>query len=111
MKIVGLKDLCLPSQIYLVVSLIALVAMAFQNTGNTHLYCVGAYKCDVSVSVYIIFILKFLYVIFWTWVLNIICRAGKTNCFMDIIIYAYNIVFHICNIGNGIKKLYKPSYN
>ena len=52
MKIVGLKDLCLPSQIYLVVSLIALVAMAFQNTGNTHLYCVGAYKCDVSVSVY-----------------------------------------------------------
>jgi hypothetical protein len=77
MKIVGLKDLCLPSQIYLVVSLIALVAMAFQNTGNTHLYCVGAYKCDVSVSVYLIFILKFLYVIFWTWVLNIICRAGK----------------------------------
>jgi hypothetical protein len=26
---------------------------------------------------------------------------------MDTIVHAYNIVFHICNIGNGIKKLYK----
>jgi len=92
MKIVGLKNLCLPSKIYLVVSLIALVVMAIQNTGNTHMYCVGAYKCDVSLSVYIIFLLKLFYVIFWTWVLNIICRAGQPMVswillFMPIILF------------------------
>ena len=75
MAIKGLKNLCAPALFYLVISLAALVIMAFMNYGNEQVYCLGYYSCDVS-SVYLIFILKLLYIIFWTWILNLICGAG-----------------------------------
>lgn len=75
MAIVGFKNLCPPALLYLVISLIAMVVIAFQNYGNESIYCLGAFSCNVS-SVYLIFIIKIIYVIFWTWVLNLICRAG-----------------------------------
>ena len=75
MAIKGLRSLCAPSLLYLVISLIALGVMAFMNYGNENVYCLGYYSCDVS-SVYLIFILKLIYIIFWTWILNLICDAG-----------------------------------
>ena len=77
MAIKGLKNLCTPSLFYLVISLASLVIMAFMNYGNERVYCIGYYSCDVS-SVYLIFILKLLYIIFWTWVLNLICDSGAS---------------------------------
>jgi len=35
------------------------------------------YQCDVA-DVTMIFIIKIVYVIFWTWVLNLICQQGYT---------------------------------
>lgn len=78
MAIVGLKNLCTPSYVYLVVSLIALVVIAVQNFGNTDRYCVGHYSCQVSSTIFI-FIIKLLYILFWTWVLNLICNAGYSG--------------------------------
>lgn len=75
MAVVGFKNLCTPALFYLVISIITMVIIAFQNFGNERVYCIGYYSCPVS-SVYLIFILKFIYIIFWTWVLNLICRAG-----------------------------------
>ena len=75
MAIVGFKNLCAPSLFYLVISAITLFIIAFQNFGDEQLYCLGYYSCPVS-SVYLIFILKIIYIIFWTWVLNLICKAG-----------------------------------
>ena len=75
MAIKGLKNLCAPALFYLVISLITVVIMAFQNYGNQDVYCLGYYSCDVS-SVYIVFLLKLVYIIFWTWILNLICGAG-----------------------------------
>ena len=75
MAVVGFKKLCPPALFYLVISIIAVVIMAFQNYGNENLYCLGMYSCNVS-SVYLIFIVKIVYIIFWTWVLNLICNAG-----------------------------------
>ena len=75
MAVVGFKNLCPPALFYFVLSIAALVVIAFQNYGNEQIYCLGYYSCPVS-SVYLIFLLKIIYVIFWTWVLNLICRAG-----------------------------------
>ena len=77
MPIVGLKNLCEPAMFYLVISLIAILIMAFQNiySGSNNVYCLGSYSCVVS-STFLIFVIKMVYVIFWTWVLNLICRAG-----------------------------------
>tara|TARA_B110000858_G_C17792033_1_gene470411 strand:+ start:2080 stop:2397 length:318 start_codon:yes stop_codon:yes gene_type:complete len=75
MAVTGLRKLCTPSYIYLVVSAIALVVMLYQNVGNVDKYCLGSYSCTVS-STALIFIIKAIYILFWTWVLNLICRAG-----------------------------------
>jgi len=75
MTIKGLKNLCPPALLYLVISFIAVFIMAFMNYGNEQVYCLGYYSCNVS-SVYLIFILKLIYILFWTWILNLICGAG-----------------------------------
>ena len=75
MAVKGLRNLCTPSYIYLVVSVIALVVMMYQNMGNVDKYCLGSYTCNVS-STALIFVIKAIYILFWTWVLNLICNAG-----------------------------------
>lgn len=78
MSFVGLKNLCTPAYVYLVISSIALVIMFIQNLGNTKIYCLGSYSCDVS-NTSMIFVIKLIYILFWTWLLNIICRGGATS--------------------------------
>ena len=75
MAVKGLRNLCTPSYVYLVVSVIALVVMMYQNMGNVDKYCLGSYTCNVS-STALIFVIKAIYILFWTWVLNLICNAG-----------------------------------
>lgn len=42
MSFVGIKNLCTPAYVYLVISSIALVVMFMQNIGNTKIYCLGS---------------------------------------------------------------------
>ena len=46
MSITGLRKLCTPSYVYLVISSIALVVMIYQNMGNVDKYCLGSYTCN-----------------------------------------------------------------
>lgn len=76
MTIAGLKNLCTPAYLYLVISMIALFIMAFQNIGNANVYCLGAYECNVF-NTTLLFVLKFIYILFWTWILNLMCKSGQ----------------------------------
>ena len=80
MAIAGLTNLCTPSKIYFMLSMIALVVIALQNVfyGTNNLYCLGEYSCTVT-STFLIFFIQFIYILFWTWILNLICRAGATT--------------------------------
>lgn len=69
------KRLCAPARLYLVLSVIALVLMLTMNVGSDNIYCLGSASCEVP-SVTLIFIMKAIYVAFWTWVLNLICKAN-----------------------------------
>ena len=73
-----LKSLCTPAHVYFLLSLVSLIIMAFQNLGNVNKYCVGNYECTVT-STLGVFAVKMLYVGFWTWVLNTLCKAGYTR--------------------------------
>lgn len=92
MAIAGLKNLCAPSKLYLVISLIALVIMSFQNYGNANIYCIGSYSCDVS-STTLIFVLQFIYIVFWTWILNLICRAGAPTISWVLVLLPFLLFF------------------
>jgi hypothetical protein len=50
----------------------------FQNLGNSNSYHVGNFSCRVP-STALIFIIKLIYILFWTWVLNLICKDGHTG--------------------------------
>ena len=78
MSVAGLRNLCTPAYIYLVISMMLLVVMYIQNRNNVDVYCLGAYECDVT-NVTAIFLVKFVYILFWTWILNLICSSGFTS--------------------------------
>jgi len=92
MKLVGLKNLCTPAVIYLSISLIALGIMAFQNVGNLDVYCVGQYSCSVS-NTWLVFILKFFYIVVWTWILNMICSAGYSWISWLLVLFPFIVFF------------------
>lgn len=73
-----LKELCTPAFLYFVISMIGLIAMVIQNLGNTTRYSIGYFSARVP-STIAIFIVKLIYILFWTWILNLICRDGHTG--------------------------------
>jgi len=81
--IIGLKNLCQPAEFYLVVSVISLVLMLFQSSVSTlsnDVYCIGFYDCKLSSNtINIVFFIKIIYIAFWTWALNIICRTVSSS--------------------------------
>ena len=91
MAVVGLRDLCSPAIFYLAVSLISLVMMFYQNYTNTDVYCLGVFSCKPTVSIYVIFITMLVVVLYWTWVLNIICHNVSTNIAWFLVLLPYLI--------------------
>ena len=71
----GLRSLCTPAYIYLVISLLAFFIIMIQNNYNSNTYCMGNYTCNTT-NIYLIFVVKLIYIMVWTWILNLICRAG-----------------------------------
>jgi hypothetical protein len=92
MSFVGLRNLCTPAYVYLVISSIALAVMFMQNIGNTKIYCLGSYSCDVS-DTSMIFVIKLIYILFWTWLLNIICRGGATAFAWALVLLPFIMLF------------------
>lgn len=92
MSITGLRNLCTPAHVYFVISIIVLTIMFIQNLGNINVYCLGVYKCDVS-SVSLIFTIKLLYILFWTWLLNIICKNGSPEVAWFLLLFPFLILF------------------
>jgi len=73
-----LKELCTPAALYFGISMLALVIVMLQNLGNSNSYNVGRFSCRVPNTV-LVFIVKFIYIVFWTYVLNLICKDGHVG--------------------------------
>jgi len=92
MKLTGLRNLCTPSYVYLVISVIAVIIMAVQNVGNINTYCVGSLTCSVG-STALVFAIKILYILFWTWILNLICKAGVPQLAWFLVLLPFILFF------------------
>tara|TARA_B100000963_G_scaffold219251_1_gene191194 strand:+ start:3527 stop:3853 length:327 start_codon:yes stop_codon:yes gene_type:complete len=72
----NLKKLCTPASIYFVISMIAFLVLLVQNLGgDSSVLCVGDYKCDIG-SVFMSLVVNLLYIVFWTFVLDLMCKNG-----------------------------------
>jgi hypothetical protein len=92
-----LKELCTPSLLYFGISMIALVLVFLQNLGNTNSYHVGSFSCRVP-NTTIVFIIKFIYILFWTYILNLICKDGHTGISWLLVLLPWLLLFVMMGI-------------
>ena len=97
----NIKQLCTPAYAYMLVSVLTLILLGIQNMGNSTSYCVGQYRCNVSNTGYV-FLGKVIYVLFWIWALDYVCKLGYKNIawFLFLLPYTFMIV--------GIASLFSP---
>ena len=89
-----LKDLCSPALFYFVVSIIMLIVSGFQNMGNRYMYTMGSMTTRVS-STLLFFVVKFVYILFWTWILNLICGSGHPGIAWFLVLIPFILFFLI----------------
>ena len=103
------KKLCTPASVYLFINVIIFISIAIQNFGNTTQYCVGQYKCHVP-NTFSMFLFKALYMLFWTFILNAICKAGykEVSWFMVLLpIILLFIIIGIVILNSGSVSIYE----
>ncbi len=93
----SIKELCTPALLYFVISIVCLTLVLFQNLGNSNSYNVGNFSCRVP-NTALIFIIKFIYILFWTWVLNLICKDGHTTISWLLILFPWILLFVIIGL-------------
>ena len=92
------KSLCLPSKVYFVLSLIGLLCLALQNRSMAR-YCVGTFECDMQQSGnFVVFVVKMLYILFWTWLLNLICKAGHKKVSWFLVLMPFILFFILISL-------------
>jgi len=78
MKLTDFKKLCSPAKLYLFLSLLVIISLLFQNMNNKKMLCVGNFECYSQNKGMLLFV-KILYVAFWTFVLNLMCKGGYSS--------------------------------
>lgn len=92
-----IRKLCTPAYLYLVLSVISIIAMMFQNAGNTTSFCLGEYACPVH-HTGAVFVSQALYVAFWTFILNAMCKAGYKTFSWFLVLFPLILMFVVLGL-------------
>jgi hypothetical protein len=84
------NSLCSPAYFYLVLSVVLVALLVVQNlvNGNPNELCVGSFSCSVS-NIVLIFVIKALYVAFWTFVLDALCKYGLKKLSWFLVLFPF----------------------
>jgi hypothetical protein len=99
----NLKQLCTPAYIYFVISMIMIIVAAIQNMGNNKKYSLGMFSCNVP-SCIGVFLVKIIYILFWTWILNLMCKDGHTRIAWFLLFLPFIIIFILLGIVMVFQK-------
>ena len=86
--------LCTPSAIYFSISILILLCIFFQNLNSTNNYKVGIYSKN-DANIMLIFLVKFIYIVFWTYVLNLFCKDGNQALSWLLVLFPFILSFVI----------------
>ena len=98
-----LSQLCSPSYVYFIISVLAIVVVAIQNMGNSKRYTLGMYSCHVP-SCLAVFIVKIIYILFWTWILNLMCKDGHSGIAWFLVLLPFIMLFIIMGMVMMYQK-------
>jgi hypothetical protein len=93
----SINQLCTPAMLYFTISIISLGIILIQNIGYCNSYHVGSFSCSVP-STTLIFIIKLTYILFWTWILNLICKDGHSGISWLLILLPFILFFVMIGI-------------
>jgi hypothetical protein len=88
----NINELCTPARVYFVISMIGIVMSIIQNFGNHGVYAMGSYSCSVP-STFLVFFIQIIYILFWSWVLNLICKDGQTGIAWFLVLLPFVLFF------------------
>jgi hypothetical protein len=91
------KNLCTPAFIYLFISVLIFTVIAIQNFGNTTKYCLGYYECELP-NTFMVFVFKAIYILFWTFILNSLCKAGYREISWFLVLLPLILLFVILGL-------------
>ena len=111
-----LSKLCTPSSLYFFISLVLLLLVGFQNlVGNDNTFCIGQFRCTLGNKL-LIFVLNAIYILFWTFILDLMCKAGYKVLSLFIVLIPYilffvffaMVVYKTESYQEGMKEENKP---
>ncbi len=92
-----LKQLCTPAAVYFLISVISMAVVFLQNIGYSDSYHLGTFSCRVP-STIMIFVMKIIYILFWTWVLNLMCKDGHKEIAWFLVLLPFVVLFLLMTI-------------
>ena len=100
------SELCAPAYIYFILSMIGLILTMYQNARNSKVYSLGVLHIPVP-HVSLVFIMKIIYVFFWTYLLNLICKDGHKTLSWFLILVPFILLFTIMvSSGNIVETFF-----
>jgi hypothetical protein len=88
------RNLCTPAMFYFIISMISLVLIVIQNLSSVsgQHFRMGEFSCRVPHTGAFL-VAKLVYILFWTWVLNLICRDGHKTISWLLVFLPYILFF------------------
>jgi len=86
-----LKELCTPALLYFIISMLGLIFVALLNLGNSNKFNLGFYSANVP-NTALVLVVNLIYILFWTWVLNLICKDGHSNISWFLVLVPYVVL-------------------
>ena len=102
------KGICKPAKFYLYLSIAGIVMSIIQNMrkfDNSNYKC-GSFSVNVP-SVMLIFAFKIVYVVFWTYVLNLLCKDNNVRLAWLLVLFPVILLFVILGmllLTGGVSK-------
>lgn len=92
----NLNELCTPSLLYFIISIFGLFFIGLSNINSPDKLCIGSYKCNVGNNT-IIILLNAIYILFWTFILDLLCKNGwgDLSWFIFLLPFILIILFYI----------------
>tara|TARA_A100001011_G_C14320287_1_gene850247 strand:+ start:7363 stop:7881 length:519 start_codon:yes stop_codon:yes gene_type:complete len=91
-KIAGL---CPPAALYLVLSSLSFLGILFQNCNDSTKYIIGDMMVDAPCHNAWFFVGKLLYILIWTWLLNMLCNKGFSSVSWFLVLLPFIAMFMI----------------
>lgn len=102
------RNLCKPAIVYFIISFFIMITVVYQNYGLENVYCMGNFGCYVPNTKFFIFS-EVMYILFWTWILHLMCRTGYSSISWFIVIFPILLFFVIIGLlmvsSQSLEKL------